>query len=557
MKPATVTQWLQFWEHPQQHASLCAIYGVGAALLQERAALAMRTLQAFAERFGDCPVRLFRAPGRINLRGMHVDIHGGYLNLMTHQREVLLAVTPTGTTETILANTNPDFSEITFNFSDEYRGMDTKGDWWNIIADPEIAIRPRQRRTSAKTAWSNYCIGAALRVAHGHRRQSLGGLKIMVGSDLPHGAAISSSAALIIASLMAYERCNALDSSTDLRIKAAQDIEWYAGSRVGMSDQTAVLMGRSGHLLHLAVFAKDFSLENARHISFPDALDLLVVNSYTRRALSGAQRLEYVRNRFAYSMALTVMQEELKYLGWTKQKAAAMDRLSRITADSIGGMGALYRLLKRIPESIDINLLRQRYNPPGFAEEYNRYFGDIEERLRPRRIPLRGPLLFGIAESERARIFPDVLENRNFDLAGKLMSIGHDGDRVRDRHGNPFSPDISDSTIENLAAKESPVALQPGAYSASSPALDMLVDAAQDAGALGACLTGAGIAGAVLVLCRKENTDYIRQALATTLQQESYSRCAGLANRLDATDALSAVAVNHPTAGACEITLDD
>ena len=256
-------------------------------------------------------------------------------------------------------------------------------------------------------------------------------------------------------------------------------------------------------------------------------------------------------------MALTVMREELKCLGWNDEKAAAMDRLSRITADSIGGVGVLYRLLKRIPESIDIDLLRQRYNPPGFMEEYNRYFGDMEERLQPRQIPLRGPLLFGIAESERARIFPDVLENSNFDLAGKLMYIGHDGDRVRDRHGALFFTDISDSTMETLAVEESPVVLQPGAYGASSPALDMLVDAAQDAGALGACLTGAGIAGAVLVLCRKENTDYIRQALATTLQQESYSRCAGLAGRLDATTALGAVTVNHPTAGACEITLDD
>ena len=91
MRPATVTQWLRFWEHPEQHASLCAVYSADAALLQERAALARQTLQTFAERFGDCPVRLFRAPGRINLRGMHVDTHGGYLNLMTHQREVLLA----------------------------------------------------------------------------------------------------------------------------------------------------------------------------------------------------------------------------------------------------------------------------------------------------------------------------------------------------------------------------------------------------------------------------------------------------------------------------------
>ncbi len=47
----------------------------------------------------------------------------------------------------------------------------------------------------------------------------------------------------------------------------------------------------------------------------------------------------------------------------------------------------------------------------------------------------------------------------------------------------------------------------------SCDALDRLVDAALDAGALGARLTGAGFGGCVVVLCREHDADRVRQAL--------------------------------------------
>ena len=550
MKSKTVSQWLQFWESPEQHPSLRAIYGTDTTVLEERAVVARRVLRAFGRRFGDVPVRLFRAPGRVNLRGMHVDTHGGYLNLMTHHREVLLAVAPTGTQESVLANVHPEFAEVSVNFEEEFRGIDYDRSWWEVIADPSVSGRPQKRSAAPATAWSNYCIGAALRVAHGHRQSHLGGLNIMVDSDLPRGAALSSSAALIVASLLAYERCNALKSTMGLLIQAAQDVEWYAGARVGMSDQTAILMGRREHVLHLAVFAQDLSLKGARYIPFPKSLDLLVVNSHTRRVLSGAQRVDYARNRFAYSMALTVLQAELRKSGWTPEKAAFLDRLSRITPTSLGGLKPLYQVLRHIPVSIDIESLRQRYNPPGLDSEYERYFGDLEKELQPQTIPLRGPLLFGIAESERARLFPEMLAAGDYELAGQLMTIGHNGDRVRDAAGKAFSPNISDVMLKTLAQKEVPITDQSGAYGASSPALDMLADTAMQAGALGACLTGAGIAGAMLVLCEKEDTDVIRHSLARTLQQQTYARRATLTTPLDADTARRAVVVNHSTAGA-------
>ncbi|MCC6145159.1 MAG: galactokinase family protein, partial [Candidatus Hydrogenedentes bacterium] len=73
--------------------SLASVYGNDSQdAITARIPLLIQVLTTLLETCGDGPVRLFRAPGRINLRGMHVDTHGGYLNLMTHQREVVVAV---------------------------------------------------------------------------------------------------------------------------------------------------------------------------------------------------------------------------------------------------------------------------------------------------------------------------------------------------------------------------------------------------------------------------------------------------------------------------------
>jgi galactokinase len=47
----------------------------------------------------------------------------------------------------------------------------------------------------------------------------------------------------------------------------------------------------------------------------------------------------------------------------------------------------------------------------------------------------------------------------------------------------------------------------------SSPAIDCLVDAALDAGARGARLTGAGFGGCVLILCTTADRDGVREQL--------------------------------------------
>jgi galactokinase len=404
--------------------------------------------------------------------------------------------------------------------------------------------------------WTNYLRGALLRARRVTGRP-LAPMSATVGSDLPAGAALSSSHALCTAVLSAALAINGGQLDALDLVLAVRDAEWYTGARSGLSDQAAMVLGGRGELVNVALF-QDRVDDGPRRLAFPDDLRLLVVNSHTARSLSGAQLVEYTRNRFAYSLAITVARQELAGLGVPSWKTATVDRLSALSPrnfEAFGGEALLYRMLRRVPEDATLAEIRARYAPPTLAEDYDRYFGGVPEEQRPRRIHLRGPLLYGIAESERAWQFIRALEDGALEAAGQLMTAGHDGDRRVCRHGQPFVFEVDDAALRRVEYEEVPVALCPGVYGASTPVLDALVDTALAAGALGASLTGAGLAGSVIALCRAADAPGVAAALRATLAADAYAELAGWDAPLHGTELEQAVLENRAVAAAGELRL--
>ena len=525
---------------------LDAIYG-DSALIEERRQRLISTVQHYLQAYGDDPVRIFRAPGRINLRGMHVDTHGGWLNLMTHQREVLVIAGASPDGDTHVSNTNPAFDDLTIRPNDLPASAGRT--WADFIVSPEV----KSRIAAAPGHWRNYIEGAWLRARQALSEHDVAGLRLVVDSNLPQGAALSSSAALCIALLHAWFGWNDIETSNDEIILAAQDAEWYTGSRCGTCDQAAIVLGRPKAIIHAALYPKAFSTASARTIALPDELRVLVINSFTRRSISGAEKIAYTLNRFAYSMAMEIFQHALREAGYPEDTINACGRLSSITPEALGGHGALYAVLKQIPERLSLDELRRRYALPDLDCEYARYFGDIDPDQRPQEIGLRGPLLFGIAESERARHFARAIESGDFSRAGQLMTIGHDGDRRVDRHGHPVIQRADDAWLDQCAGDGIPIEHCPGVYGASSPALDFLVDAALAHGALGASLTGAGIAGTVVALCCAEDALRVAEGVREAMGGMSYQRVAGLQSPLVREQLQCAVVVNHACTRAGEL----
>ncbi|MBN2307821.1 MAG: hypothetical protein JXR94_02550 [Candidatus Hydrogenedentes bacterium] len=547
------SEWIRRLEKPDSEvrAALEAVYGGG---VDARAALVRRAAARFIERFGDGPMRVFRSPGRINLRGMHVDTHGGYLNLMTHQREVVVAVAPGPADDdtATFVNVDPAFEEVAFRLGGQAGHPAFDGDWFGFITRREI----QESVLAQRGHWGNYLRGVLLRMHHEFRDAPLRGLSGVVASDLPRGAALSSSMALCVAAFHAAMALHGRKLADDALIRAVQGAEWYTGSRCGTSDQAAMILGGRDELVNVALLAEDLDSSGARRIRFPDGLGVLVINSYTERSISGAALGEYTRNRFAYSLALAILRQEMAAEGWPEALVRGCGRLSALTPDAFaeyGGGTGLLRLLRRIPESLSLDQLKGRYDLPGLDAAYEQYFGTVAEAHRPKDIGLRGPLLFGIAESERARVFADALESGDWERAGRLMTTGHDGDRRVCADGTPFRYDVGDGALERLVTDGAAIEDCPGVYGASSPVLDSLVDAALAGGALGASLTGAGIAGTVLALCRREDIEHVQGRILNWMGTEDYGRLAGRDGTLSEAELAGAVVVNRAPAAAGEL----
>jgi hypothetical protein len=133
------------------------------------------------------------------------------------------------------------------------------------------------------------------------------------------------------------------------------------------------------------------------------------------------------------------------------------------------------------------------------------------------------------------------------------MTAGHNGDRRVRPDGRPYFCDVSDAALNAIDAAATTIEMVPGAYGASSPVLDALVDIAMDSGAIGASLTGAGIAGVVLALCRTEQAERVAELIRMRMSSKEYATLANRAAQLTFAESREAVLINEPPRCACEI----
>lgn len=207
-------------------------------------------------RYGADPatVRVVRSPYRVCPLGAHVDHQLGPVTAMALDRCVLLAFAPSGSSGVRLAS--HDFpGEVEFR----------------VDAVPDA--RPGD--------WGNFPRGAARALA-GRLREGVVGV---VEGDLP-GGGVSSSAAVGVAFLLAFEHVNGLAVSPGENVRLDQAVEnGYLGLRNGILDQAAILHSRRGHLTRVECATGDHALIPAAAGSPP--FTILLAFSGLRQALVG------------------------------------------------------------------------------------------------------------------------------------------------------------------------------------------------------------------------------------------------------------------------------
>lgn len=179
--------------------------------------------RAFRDLYGEADKvpRLFRAPGRVNLIGEHTDYNDGYVLPMAIDRETCVAAAP-----------RPDRRVRIFSL--------------NLNERAEFDLdRPGERE---RGIWLDYVEG----VAHALERRGvrLGGADLVITSDVPVGAGLSSSAALEVSAGLALASVAGVEVDRVALALAGQEAEHtYVGAKVGIMDQFIAALGRAGHAL--------------------------------------------------------------------------------------------------------------------------------------------------------------------------------------------------------------------------------------------------------------------------------------------------------------------
>ena len=249
--------------------SLQAIYGQDEHLLRTQRARYIQARQRFEAHFGPGPVQFFRTPGRINLIGEHTDYNGGFVLPVALDKDILFAVRPRSDALIQAINVEPGFPPFSFQLTEDIPHA-LAGDWSNYFrgAGQEICRR----------------FGKA-----GILPSQIKGMDVLACGDMPHGvprgSGLSSSTALTVNAALALVVLNAMRSSRPPEIGRADlahlcsEAEWYVGTRGGMMDQFAALLGRRDQALFLDCRPMADGSYTFDHVPVPPSVQIVLLNS--------------------------------------------------------------------------------------------------------------------------------------------------------------------------------------------------------------------------------------------------------------------------------------
>ena len=230
-------------------------------------------IEALRNQTGRQPTGVWAAPGRVNLIGEHTDYNEGYVMPFALAQRVLIAAAPRNDRTWSVTSLNNDSTKI-FSAADLNPGM---------------------------AGWQAYVAGVvwALQEA-GHR---VGGADLVLTSDVPEGAGLSSSAALECAVLTAVVDLNDLDIVGIERAKLARRSENdFVGAPTGLMDQAASTLCTAGHALFF-----DCRTDAAEQVLFDATsagLEILVLDTKTPHALVDS---EYAARRASCEQAAQLL----------------------------------------------------------------------------------------------------------------------------------------------------------------------------------------------------------------------------------------------------------
>lgn len=187
-----------------------------------------RLRSAFQDLFRASPDFVARAPGRVNLIGEHTDYNGGFVLPVAIDRTILIA-----------ARAVPASRQVEL-VSANYGNRDT------------FDLDDITHAESEETSWSNYVRGVAwaLQAEEHLELGQVPGAQFVIAGNVPEGAGLSSSAAIEIASALAFTRLGGVEiERVPLALTCKRAENEFVGVQSGIMDQFISALGETDSAL--------------------------------------------------------------------------------------------------------------------------------------------------------------------------------------------------------------------------------------------------------------------------------------------------------------------
>ena len=243
----------------------------------------------FNDTYGDGEVRIFTAPGRVNLIGEHIDYCGG----------CVMPVALTMKTALMARKRNDDIIRL-------------KATDLDIMVETRIS---EMHKLKGKLKWGDYQIGVMLELLKDG--YDICGADLLYDDMVPHGSGLSSSAAIELSTALCFatfsNEKNGIKDNVDMIKMAliAQRAEHnFIGVKCGIMDQFASGMGKKEH----AVFLNCATL-SYEHISLKLAdFSIVITNTNVKHSLGSSKYNERRAECEAGLVALQTVLPKIKEL---------------------------------------------------------------------------------------------------------------------------------------------------------------------------------------------------------------------------------------------------
>jgi len=492
-------------------------YGEARDLFAERLESYRRLLEYGSNLLGEAePVFLVRSPGRLNAMGRHIDHQGGHCNLMTIGFETLMLVGPRRDDRIRLFNLDrAQFGDSELSIDELVRQLPWD-DWLSLVNSDKVSSMLQ----SVGGHWSQYVMAAVLRLQKRFNDRRLFGMDLVVSGDVPPAAGLSSSSSIVVGVAEAAIAVNDLDTSPAQFVDLCGEGEWFVGTRGGSADHAAVKLGKTGEIIRVSFF--DFAIEET--VPLPQDWVMVVCDSGIRAEKSGGARNQFNHRVSCYRIGLALIRRAFPKI------SPLIEHLRDLSAEKLGLPSSwIYEMLLHLPERATAAELRQLL-PDAELDPLLATHETPADGV----YPIRGVVLYGLAECERASRFTRLLREKRIDEIGEMMCVSHDGDRV-----SRFGPDGSQEAflaptssghlrglIDDLGSgeparvKRAQLHRQSGSYRCSLPEIDRMVDLSSAVpGVAGAQIAGAGLGGCMMVLAHVDAVEALRRELTARYYQ--------------------------------------